>query len=64
MILTDWLSLGKLFNAAKPVPEQRNVAAYLQKQYPEEWEALTEGYKGKLLPNGRFLFNIDKKLEP
>ncbi|KAK8227286.1 hypothetical protein HDK77DRAFT_484207 [Phyllosticta capitalensis] len=56
--------LGKLFNAAKPVPEQRNVAAYLQKQYPEEWEALTEGYKGKLLPNGRFLFNIDKKLEP
>ncbi|KAK7532950.1 uncharacterized protein J3D65DRAFT_633856 [Phyllosticta citribraziliensis] len=56
--------LGKLFNAAKPVTEQRNVAAHLQKEHTEEWEALTDEVKGKLLPNGRFLFNIDRKLEP
>lgn len=56
--------LGKLFNAAKPVTQQRNVAAHLQKAHTEEWQALTDEFKGKLLPNGRFLFNIDRKLEP
>ncbi|KAK7552566.1 hypothetical protein IWX49DRAFT_127265 [Phyllosticta citricarpa] len=56
--------LGKLFNGAKPVTQQRNVAAHLQKVHAEEWEALTDEVKGKLLPNGRFLFNVDRKLEP